>query len=290
MAKARFHRTLFVPSMYGQYKMLDKEIKPASRKVDSSIAFGNFINLNPPFLDTKNTGHNNRYLTLLNLWWGTSDWIQLVGPNEILALNIPEKWTNDSSDRFLRKKWFDDEGDKGLKVAHVDKDRLVTHGGLTHGLWVELGKPTDVHETAELLNEKFRNTLYFGESMAITDRPYYNADPVFAHPIFETYPSWMTSTDEMPFSQVHANDGINTIAGREALTNIHSPVRYASGVVKNVYGGLVELENENYFLNVNPMVTQKELINYLPTGWRLYVEKMPVVDKREIMDKVGEKK
>lgn len=258
--------------MYGQYKMFHREIKAASKKTDRQIAFGNFINLHENFVDKKAFGRNNRYMTLLRLWWETSNWVQLIGPHEIFALNFPEKWTNEHTDRMLRNKWFNAEGDKMFKVATVDKGRLVTHGGLTHGLWVELGKPSDVCETAELLNDRFKNLLFFGDSFHVSGKPMFDADPVFAHPIYETYPSWLTTREPMPFHQVHAGDGLNTISGREALSNFHSPIRFVKKMSKLMYGSKMFLDNGASFLNINPMVPQDELVNFLPTGGRLYVE------------------
>jgi hypothetical protein len=281
MARARFHKTFFMPSLEGQFKLWKNELSTINPKVDEIIQLGNIIGCSPLTKDKETRGPNEALLNFIGLWRSTySNWTQIIGPNEILALNFPDEWTNMTSNRILRKRWL--EGELGrFQVASVSKGRLVTHGGLTYGLWCELGRPTDVHEVARLLNERYAGSLYQGPCYRLGNGPNFAANPIFAHPYRELYPSWITSQEPMPFKQIHGSLGLNSVDGRAALQDSFTSLEYLEKVSYTFYGSVVTVRGGKTFLNVAPEFPVDKLVSYVPSPWRLYIEKIPVVDLRD---------
>ena len=142
MPRARYYRTTFFPPLYGQHKVWHKAVNPILSKSDDIVGFGNFLTISMDNVVTP----NNKMLNVLLLRWSTEDvWAQLIGPNEIFILNNPGLYTSDRVDEVLRAVWLKTTNSwaskvphQGLLVAAVNKGRLVTHGGLTHGLWEDI--------------------------------------------------------------------------------------------------------------------------------------------------------
>lgn len=283
MAHARYLRTLILPPMYGQYKLWLNEITKFIQNMDEIISLGNMIGLTDLVKDkTETKGANNFMLKSMTLYRAThTDWIQIVGPNEILALNFPDKWTNNSSVKLLRANWLENEIGNTFRVASVNRERLVTHGGLTYGMWVEIGKPETPQEAADRLNEKFYGNLYMGECFSMGNRVNYAANPVFADPVMEVYPSWLTAPELMPFSQLHGAMGLNSRDGSTALNEEHSPLQYIEQLSKTNYGSRLIMPGGSFFVNVSVDLQTIDYAKYLPRPWRFYIEKTPVLDLRD---------
>lgn len=243
----KFFRTLFLPGLHGQYKMWRNDLIKRCEKSDKVIQFGNIIGCNEYARDENDyVGKNEGILKMVHLYANSRDndsWIQLIGPNEILALNFPDQWTNKKSRKFLREFYF--QTDPFLKIAGVDKNRLVTHGGLTYGEWLNLGKPDNASDTAELLNKKYYRSLRQGDCHRLTKIPCHYANPIWADPILEVYPSWIGAPEPMPFDQIHASGTINTEEGRRLVNNINSTVHYADHISFRDFGSIMTIKGMN---------------------------------------------
>lgn len=281
MAKARYYKTMFLPSINGQYLLWTKEYKTLAARVDEIIQLGNVIGITDRMKDSDERGPNLALLNYLLLWRSTfPEWTQIIGPHEILALNYPGEWTNPASNKILRRRWLEGQGKENFQVAAVSKNRLVTHGGLTYGEWRSIGSPTNPHEAARLLNDKYHGTLHQGNCYALGGKPSFSANPIFANALMEIYPSWITAGEPMPFHQVHGSTGLNTIEGRQYLDSEYSLISYADTVRYYNHGSYVVI-GDKAFVNVAVDFPQETLIKKLPEPWTPYIEKMPVVDVRD---------
>lgn len=284
MPRARYYRTTFFPPMYGQHKVWHKGVNPILSKSDDIVGFGNFLTISMDNVVTP----NNKMLNVLLLRWSTEEvWAQLIGPNEIFILNNPGLYTSDRVDEVLRAVWLKTTNSwaskvphQGLLVAAVNKGRLVTHGGLTHGLWEDIGRPDTAEQAAVTLNRMFAASLYQGKSVALGNSPNFYADPIFADPIREVYPSWLTSRDTMPFTQIHGAPGFNTVEGRNMLSD---SLFYGHGenVSFTYWGSDVFLPGGSHFINVHSNFSHDEVMEKPPEPWDCYVERLPVVDSND---------
>lgn len=282
MPFGRFYKTLFIPGLEGQYKVWKSDYSSLANKVDEIIQFGNLIGCYDIVSDRENLGPNLTVLNMIALWRSTfPNWTQLVGPNEIMALNFPDKWTNKKSGAILRNKWFTDKKSDQFLVASVNKKRLLTHGGLTYGEWVSLGKPTTAEETASLLHEKYYSKLHLGRCFKLNGKPSFSANPVFADPLRETYISWVTAPEALPFDQVHSAGGMNTYEGRAGISSSLSLLPYIDRVNHTRYGSIVEINGQTLTSVHEEYDRREKIIPSVPRPWRHYVEKIPVVDTRD---------
>lgn len=283
MPKARFYKTLFLPPIEGQHLIWKNSYAPIAGKVDEIVQLGNLVGCSDRMKDNSYNGPNAAVLSYIALWKSTySNWTQVVGPNEIMALNFPDEWTNIESNRLLRRRWLTDHKKNwsAFLTAGVNKGRLVTHGGLTHGEWVKIGKPKTAEEAAERLNDKYCGTLYQGKCFKLNKRPNFSANPIFADPVMEVYPSWITAEEDTPFDQVHSGGGLNTIQGRLALNEKYSLLLHVDNVRYFSFGSLVEITGHT-FLSIAPDITKDKIIRKLPEPWNVYIEKIPVIDMRD---------
>lgn len=287
MAVARFHKTLFLPPLEGQFTIWKNDFAPLAGKVDEVVQLGNLLYLGERLGEEERVALTHRRnlatLNLIILWRSTyANWTQLVGPHEILALNFPGRWTPEEANRLLRRRWFTKDLRDHFTTAAVNKGRLITHGGLTHGEWVKLGRPATAEEAAQALQEKYDGTLYQGPSLRLGDRPNFSANPIFADPVQEVYPSWVTAEEAMPFDQVHSAGGLNTLLGRQMLTHEFSYLRHFEDVKYTRYGSLVTL-GDSRFLSLSPDIPTAKVLKHFPSHWTVYMEKVPLVDLRDEM-------
>lgn len=264
------YKTFFIPGLHGQYKLWRGEILKNCNQVDKIIQMGNVIGCNEIAQDGPKYGANETLLKFMYLYRSTYDnWHQLVGPNEIAALNAPEEWTNAHSRQFLRNAWF--APDPMMTVATVDKQRLVTHGGLTYGEWLDIGSPKTAEEAADVLNRRYARTLYQGPAFRLGDGPQYAANPIWADPLMELYPSWITAPVSAPFDQVHTSGTLNSPEGREMANTITSPLHYVSQVNFRSYGSIATIKDAR-FLSIHLELPGK-MISTVPRPQALYIEK-----------------
>lgn len=211
-------KTLIVPPLYGQDGVWQGSVLPVANRVDSMVSTGNLIGLR----DWAQKGANARLMEQVALYSTYStQWTQLIGANELLALQYPELVGNNIEVmRPIRRGWLDKGAD--WLVATTIGNRLITHGGLTHGEWLSIDKPETPQEAADRLNEKYGGFLNLGESYMTTGYPNHWANPVFADPMFELFPSWLGAPDVLPFDQIHTSGDMRDITARR-LTSSYSP-------------------------------------------------------------------
>lgn len=246
-------KTAYIPNLQGQPNLWKNNVRYIANQTEYVVQLGNLISCGEKIKDTdpkdktttyKINGPNFSVLKYIKLYGfeNRKNWKQLVGKNEIMALNFPDEWTEARSRNMLRSFWFDD--DPFFKTAVVHNNRLITHGGLTYGEWVNLGRPTNPHEAAHKINEKYSKKLYFGESWVLGNKPNFAADPVFTDPIMELYPSWLTTTEKLPFNQIHGSTSLNNPIGRSLITDENSPISYIDQISFRKYGSIVKINDK----------------------------------------------
>lgn len=273
MPQQHYHKTLFIPELQGQFKAWRKDLTQMCNKADKIVQFGNIIGCNDFVKDQQSHGPNNNMLKYILLYRATeNNWTQLIGPNEIAAFNFPDNWTNKKSRQILRHGWL--SSSPNIMVAAVHNDALVTHGGLTHGEWISIGSPQDAETAAKRLNEKYVGTLYQGQCFALGNPPNYAANPIWADSITEVYPSWITTTDIMPFPQIHAGRNINSTVGREAVTQDNSLYEYSDDIRYTSYGSHITINKQQITGLYMPL--NGKIIDRLPRPYTLYMEKRKI--------------
>lgn len=242
---AEYTTTLFIPGLYGQYKAWKKDIAGVALRCDHIIQMGNVIGCNEYVKDGPTRGANEAILKFTIVQKSRKEnWTQLIGPNEIAALNFPDEWTNDSSNEILRSAWT---GSKSVfQVATVSNSRLVTHGGLTYGEWLNIGSPQTADEAAEKLNEKYFETAYQGPCVKLGDPPNYAANPIWADPVMEFFSSWITAPVACPFDQINGSGSLNTIEGRKQCNDKSANLHYVDRVRFNNTGSVATIKGAEF--------------------------------------------
>lgn len=262
-------KTLIVPSLDGQYKLWKNDLVLEANEANEIYQLGNLISINDNFKDKEVKGPNRAILGFIDLFKSTTtQWHQIIGTNEITALNFPDNWTNKYSLRFLKRWWFDDGF---FKVADVSKNRLVTHGGLTYGEWVNIGRPETAREAAGLLNEKYAKTLYQGECFKLGNGPNYAANPIWSDPYIELYNSWLTTTEVCPFNQLHGSAALNRPFAREMINSELTPLFFLSSLSFRKWGSIAQIKGA-YFTAVD-LDLEKTMLNVFPKGKSVLMER-----------------
>lgn len=265
------HRTLFIPGLYGQHLIWRNEVKPVCDRVDSIISFGNLIGCDEEASDGTARGRNQAVLSFVSAFRTYfENWTQLVGPNEIAALNNPGVWTNDVSNDHLRNGWLASDG--VFHVASANDSRLQSNGGLTYGEWVAIGRPKDAQTAAQRLNEKYRQTLYQGPCQALGDSPNFSANPIWADPISETYPSWITAPEPCPFDQVHSSIDLNNRLGRRLVRSEDSLLSYLDRVNYRTFGSNTVIKGAKFQAVYLPI--QGKTVKRIPPGRSLLIQRV----------------
>lgn len=269
MAK-KFLRVLYLPSIEGQAKLWRNLFERETAASDEVYQFGNLIGLNENAKDlTENLGGNMDILIAVATRMHLSRWNQFVGPNEIVALNAPNQWTNQKSRKILRDMWM---GDNPIHVAAAVRGRLLSRGGLTYGEWLDLGRPQTAARAAHLLNEKYQRTLYQGRCFMLGDAPNYSANPIWAHPSRELYPSWLTAPEALPFDQLTGGGSLNEPEGRRLTDGEDSIYKYLDKVRYYRYGSKLEINGQR-IISLG-LTLPEEQIAGLSQDRQLYVEKL----------------
>lgn len=266
-------RTLFIAELLGNPELWKNVVAQEAQTADRIVQLGNLLSHYTVRSDSDSAGPNLQLMRLVNAYRYTQeDWLQIVGPNEMLALNAPGTFTSAPTDRLLREGWFrtGDNPQPRMQVAAVDKGRLVSHGGLTHGLWRELGSPATATETADALDDRYRNTVYQGGCFKLGQAPNFSANPIWADPLRETYPSWITAEAPCPFGQIHSGSNLNTEPGRMLRAEDGSNLRWLDRVLFKPYGSIAEIRGSQ-FIGLYLGLPLKE-VRWLPDEWTLYME------------------
>ena len=267
----KYFRTLFIPGLFGQFKVWKNEIIPVCNRVERIVSFGNLIGADEDAADGKDRGRNEATLTYVNTYRTYLDnWEQLIGPNEIAALNSPDTWTNEGSIKHLQSQWLDDDG--VFKVASATHGRLHTYGGLTYGEWVSIGRPETADEAADRLNEKYLGTLYQGPAFLLGNRPNYAANPIWAHPQLEFWPSWITTEEVCPFDQIHASGDLNNTNTRSLIKDPTNPLAFIEDIRYKNFGSTCVV-NPQHINSVNLDISGVTM-NRLENLRALYIEKV----------------
>lgn len=269
-SKPTYSKTVFLTGLYGQHRLWRAEIAGYCSRADKIVQFGNIIGCNDFAKDKEDFGPNESMLKYLLLYRATEEnWLQIVGPNEIAALNLPKEWTNRRSRQILRNSWLSD--DPTMFVSGVHNNRLITHGGLTYGEWVSIGSPESATIASERLNEKYAGSLYQGQSYSLGGAPNYSSNPIWANPVLETYPSWLTAPVELPFSQIHSGTNLNSEMGRSVINADHSIYKYAEKILYRTYGSHFFKDGQEIIGLDIPL--DGKLKTVLPRPHTIYVEK-----------------
>lgn len=232
--------TMYIPGLYGQSRVWRQNIIPLSDNVEKLVSFGSIVGLSDWAKGNKYTGYNVKTVMSVEGFAYTSQrFTQLIGPTDILALCFPGRYVSDSVLDILFRWWL--QLDSRVHTAAVSDDgRLLTHGGLTYGQWLDIEKPQTAHEAAERLNDKYDGVLFPGESYRLSGRVNMHADPIFADPYREFYASWL-GQPSCPFDQIHASGDFNTPVGRRWLTSEYSCLNTLSEVRYTAYGSVVRM-------------------------------------------------
>ena len=165
-------------------------------------------------------------LDIIELQLATGRWIQLLGSDEAAAAGLqPEDAPSPApdrrgpspsglgeSDRKRLADWWDSGRIRAAAAVRVagHPSMLVTHAGLTHGLWYELRSPTSPEDTVRKLGDIARSDrARFLRSGHMHGAPRsMAAGPVWASASDELYPSLTMGVElgtPLPFGQIHGH-------------------------------------------------------------------------------------
>lgn len=260
-------RTLFFGDMEAQHKIWQTDLEPILEGLNSVVQLGNLISCTVEAADKKEYGRNEAILTL----WDKSEAknkVKLIGQNEMVSLSFPEEWTNSRSSMMIRDAWLSKE--PTWFTAIEDKKRLVTPAGLTYGEWVSIGRPEDAFEAASRLHEKYIHTLHQGDCFRLTGRPNMAANPIWADPVLELYPSWILAEEECPFDQIHGGETLNVERGRSAVADPSNILHYLDTVSYKPFGSISTVK-EAVFRGIG-LDLLGESMTSLPKDKSFYVE------------------
>jgi hypothetical protein len=213
----------------GQYKLFAEQLRALGADPDkgtlpddlSVIQVGDLVHRGPDSVGVL-------YLVDLFLTNGQGRWTQLVGNHE--RQYLPDQsssfYVREDIPRFVIEDTIESWWDAGkLKLAaavnttgvqvrqkggiHVTRGAgglLITHSGLTPGVWATLGSPSTANEAAEAINSRMGDQLdqvwNIGE-MLTGSGPSKVAGVTWASPT-EMYGAWAES-GVLPFSQAHGH-------------------------------------------------------------------------------------
>lgn len=164
-------------------------------------------------------------LDIVELQLATGRWIQLLGSDEAEAAGLqpedsaplpdprdPATPGLRESDRKRLSSWWDSGRLRAAAAIRVagHPSMLVTHAGLTHGLWYELRSPTTPEEAVRKLGDTARTdrARFFRSGHAHGAPRSMAAGPVWAMASDELYPSLTMGVElgtPVPFGQIHGH-------------------------------------------------------------------------------------
>lgn len=274
--KVKYDRTAFIGPLNGQYKVAKNSLPAAVGRANRTIILGNIIGVGVNTSDITNTDKpNESILTTMNFILATHPSVEiLVGQNELIALKYPSHFTTDKSIDILTEWWF--SSDSKMTIASVDKDRLVTHGGLCYGTWVALGKPKTARAAAELINEAYGKNMHHGACYNLGYAPSYSASPVWANPLMEVYPSWVTAGESCPFDQVHSSLALDSFVGRKKMSDELDPLYFLDAKSTFPSFGSVAMIKSAEFKAVDLGLNDDRIFTSMPAPKNFFIEKVRV--------------
>ena len=288
-----FDSKLFVPGLHGQVRVMEKRYEPLIDSVDSTITLGNMLRL-APFLEM-GTSADDEYrnvspvvenANLMKQIWGRANlsavpFVNVIGANEVIYLNLPKSQADNylrdtkTGINFVREGWLTDEKRNPAAFRYyvaVEADgRLITHAGLSHGEWVNLGRPQTARQAAYALNMKYLGTLYQGECLRMGNGVNFAANPIMGHPIAEVYSSWMATSERCPFPQLHGSLSLRDATGHEALSTYMHPLYYAEKMNYHRWGTSITLHGTPFYAVDGPRKSLVKLDDY-QRGFGAYVQ------------------
>ena len=269
-------RTVFIASLNGQSRIWRNSLSLECDRATDIFQTGNLIGLESWTSDTTPHGTNRITLRMIEIYRATFDnWHQLAGTHEIAALNEPHEWTGTQARHYLRDQWLGSQ--PHMFVAAESRGRLVTHGGLTYGEWKSIGSPDNALETANRLNEKYAKTLYQGPCLKLGDAPNLAANPIWADPYMELYPSWVTTTEDLPFDQIYGSGSLSTERGRRMLADEDGYLRHIGTVRFRTWGTVAGIRGRS-LIAIDLGLTTTRPLSTMPPRHHPYVER----DARQI--------
>jgi hypothetical protein len=142
-----------------------------------------------------------------------TQWVQLVGNHEGHYIGGPQfqprEYQVTRPDRQRLVDWWDTGRMRMAAAIEVEGvgEVLVTHAGLTAGMWAYNGSHSSASAAAMSLNllSRVAPNLIFTTGAMVQDTPTNRAaGPVWAHPTKEVLASWL-ELGEMPFHQIHGH-------------------------------------------------------------------------------------
>ena len=292
-ANDSFDRKLFIPGLHGQVDVYKNRFLKLMPRMDTTITLGNMLRL-APFQEygfnaddePVNIAPTSANFALLdkireNTQNSVMPFVNIIGANEVAYLNLPKEaadnYLKDAPNgvNYVREGWLTDE--KVSKAAFryyvaVEVDgRLVTHAGLSHGEWVNLGRPQTAREAAYALNIKYLGTLYQGQCYRLGDGINYAANPIMGHPIAEVYSSWMSTPEICPFPQIHGSISMRDLTGHEVSSTYLHPMFYAEKMRYHRWGTSITLKGQSFYAIEGPRKTLVKIGDY-QRGYGSYVQ------------------
>jgi len=136
-------------------------------------------------------------------------YIQLAGNHEANWISLHNHFNTDSDSAAVNEilSWTNEGG--MYLAAYIERPEpwLLTHAGLTRGVWESLSCPGSVADSAKAINDAWENPLFYNSVAKpgmILGNPVSNSAGVFwSDAARELIPSW--DGHEMPFNQAHGH-------------------------------------------------------------------------------------
>ena len=259
-----YTRTAVIGDIGGQLDVFEKTLNylgvvngiiPADLQI---IQVGDLIRNLPIFYN------NNNYIieSVSNILEKSGDqWVQLLGNHEAVYLGgISSKtWDtknsiNSSSLNTLLNWWNTKQITLSSTLFYNQQELLITHAGLSVGLWKELEKVNNASDMAYVLNNLSLPGSFLGRDSVFTNGVInISSDILWAQGPDEIYLPWMKE-QIIPFGQIHGHQSLKKSGIIELETfNIAPTYNFVNGLI-----------GEKHFISVDQEWGNKIISNYLP--------------------------
>jgi hypothetical protein len=177
------------------------------------------------------------------------------------------------SEDYLRRLWESGR----MKIAHAIHcsefgATLITHGGLTAGLWRELGSPGTPDIAAEKLNSLPRepSSPVFRPGALLTGEIDFACGPLTPRTGSELAASWLErSHDSLPFSQIHGHEGVFLFDGGQFHGDVPESVKARSALDRERRFSQVNIGKQT-LLSIDPVLGVTPPADYQPAVMTLH--------------------